>query len=487
MTQAPNTYTEKRLERAVAHVSDYWVPVNSALLGKIQNGLSQGTYDQNLDALLLEVRSDVSLYCYCLRKLLHLVKESNLNLDINKSPTQLMLDAGIEQLKQILNVDALEISEHRLDQATALQTARIKESVLSASSAQVLSDAHSIDADTAYSAALLRQLGHTLIAWNYPEIYQHAMATLKSGKELDILLTKHLGFSPMLLAMRLLNSWGMDESACANLGLRAESEPDEEAQILNAVSDRLVRICQVSEALARANDPYNYPDALDEWHYAKREIETELGPQAMELIADAFKSNSENYLEVLPEIFNAGLIVEEEFFKQQSKQYGVRLRNPFITLCANEVQEQLIKLYSNLDNNSVSKDNLRALVREVVPLTEYFAGCIYTIDPGLFILVPQLEIGKATLRQIEPVDYSIVGSNADLLAVAYQSDAPVLEYRKNKKAQICTAVAGIFGKSQRVGVLYLEALGDLSNHHEAQHMQHFKALACALNDCLNLE
>ena len=126
-------------------------------------------------------------------------------------------------------------------------------------------------------------------------------------------------------------------------------------------------------------------------------------------------------------------------------------------------------------------------MRQTLPRTEFIGGCVYTIDPGLMLLVPQLEIGMNELRDFKPVEYSVVASGQDIISMAYQGNELVRSYKVSKGNQAISAIAGVFGRSQRVGVLYLEALMPSDAKVEAQQSIHFKALIWALNDSLGLE
>ena len=102
------------------------------------------------------------------------------------------------------------------------------------------------------------------------------------------------------------------------------------------------------------------------------------------------------------------------------------------------------------------------------------------------MLVPQLELGDLQLRRYEPVDYSVVVARSDIVAVAYQIQEPVIEYREGDDGVLLTGIAGLFGASQRMGVLYLEIPKGVSPHPDSEIMLHFNALRYALNHCLNL-
>ncbi|MCB0311036.1 MAG: HDOD domain-containing protein, partial [Bdellovibrionales bacterium] len=380
-----------------------------------------------------------------------------------------------------------EVGFHALDQGTEIQMSRFREVMISASSSELLAEKYDLDSDAAYSAAMLRQLGYTLIAWNYPGVYADAMRSLKaSGDSLDLVLTRRLGFSPNTLALKVVQSWGLKKRDCSAIGLLESEELDEEEEIIKAIGATLSKVCRVGEALARASDPEHYPTAANDWDQARVEIESKLGSNGMQMIREKFAENCENYLTHLPHLFEPGLITEINQPQDWSADAHPEERNPYLMFCEPAVQTELRSLYRRLIPSKLSRENIRKLINHTIPAAGFSAGCIYTIDPGLMLLVPQVEVGEMKLRTAEPIDYSVVRSNSDMVAIAYQSSEPVLAYRKSKDGSTLTAIAGMIGSSQRIGVMYLEIPSAVTNDPKSTEMIHFKALCHALNDCLIL-
>ncbi|RMG41992.1 MAG: HDOD domain-containing protein, partial [Candidatus Dadabacteria bacterium] len=261
--------TNKRVSRAVSYVSDYWFPVNEELLGKIKSGLRDGRYDNAVDELVYEIKSDLSLFTYSIGKLVQKLKEKGAELNGTLNPLSALRQAGIEQLREILEEASDDLSAHNLRQADDLQAARFKEVLISASSAEMLAEKFEVDGDTAFSAAVLRQLGYVLIAWNYPGQYREAVNSLEKGDNLDFKLAERLGFSPTLLAIRVLQSWGLTSVSCASVGLVDDLE-EEEWEILEGIGENVTALCKIGETLARASAPEIYPDARGELQLAKR-------------------------------------------------------------------------------------------------------------------------------------------------------------------------------------------------------------------------
>ena len=361
-----------------------------------------------------------------------------------------------------------------------------KKCSLSASSAEALAESFSVDPDAASSSAMLRQFGLTLIAWNYPDTYQSVICSLSEGDVLDVQLAKRLGFSPTLLAVHLLHQWGLSFEQCLSAGLGEELVEDEEEQVLESIGGLLSEICTIGERLARANQAEYYPNARDEWRIAQQEVERYLGPAGMEIIQERYYSNCEAYLTLVPHLFNPGNIIDPEFIDTGDQSNRIEERNPYYLNCDSDVREALEKLYQTIDKGGDSKEILQQFVREAIPSAKFSGGCVYTIDPGMMMLVPQLTMGQVELRSADAIDYSVARSELDLISVAYQTQEPNIEYRATVEGNILTAMAGMFGYSHRVGVLYLEFPNVVSDDPKSCHMKHFKALRSALNDCLGL-
>lgn len=480
-----NESVQRRLDKAYAYVSDYWFPANSALIEKLKIGLKEGRYDFDVRSLVSEVKGDFSLYMYCLKELIRTLRDEGL--DTPASPLELFEVAGLERLKKILSIEATNISRHSITEISDLQAVRFEEVMVSASTAELLSENYDVDPELGFTAACLRQLGHTLIAWNYPKLYEEVISTLKTGDQLDIMLARKLGFSPALLAMKVVRSWGVPKELYLSLECEEESEDIEEDEILDSISDVITRACKVGEALARASSGNKYPQSKEDWDLAKLEIETHLGSRGMDIVREKYEEHLENYVSALPEMFQGGVILDPEYRKhEEERAEKLQERNPFVLQCRPRIKRKLSAFYEKLTSEHVDKENLKFLVREIVPYAEFTGGCVYTVDPGLMMLVPQLDFGVMWLRGDEAVDYSIARSNSDMVAVAFRSNDPVVEYKLGPEGHALVAISGIFGVSQRVGIMYLEIPEIIYSQEPTAHLIHFKALVQSLNDSLSL-
>ncbi len=487
-TEINSKSTEKRLQKASQYVNDLWFPVNSELLAKIKLGIRGGIYELDPESLVHSISGDFSLFMYCLRELMRMIKEDDINLPL-ANPVEVLRQAGIDRLKQILEIDEQKISKHSFERQEDFQKQKFEELMISSSTAQALSTSLNINQEIGFSAAILRQLGHTLIAWNYPTVYKEALDNLSEEKLFDHIITEKLGFSPTLLSIRVLMDWGMPVQFCEAVFIEEDDEEydDLDAMMQNMLGGNLAKICSIGETLARANFPQTYPTAQKDWETAKHEITKHLGDHGMQYIQELIEENMESYITFMPEVFNPGLIVDPELNIIINSNNSNTLNNPYIQLCKPEIAEKLIALYRSLTPNLVNEEALSLLVNKIIPSSGFVGGLIYTIDPGISMLVPQTEIGRLKLRNKELIDYSLVLSNADSVSVAFRSSEPVIEFQADQTKDIFAAISGIIGYSNRVGVLYLEIPYNLYVSEERDSIILFRAFSKTITDCLALK
>jgi hypothetical protein len=487
-TEVNTRVTQKRLAKASQYVNDLWFPVNSELLAKIKLGIRGGIYDLDPESLVNSISGDFSLFMYCLRELISMLKEEDVNIPL-ANPVEVLRQAGLDRLKQILEIDEQKITKHSYEGREVFQNAQFEEMLISSSAAQALSTSLNINQEIGFSAAILRQLGHTLIAWNYPTVYKQALENITPDTTLDQLIAERLGFSPALLSIRILMDWGFPVAMCEAIFIEEEDEESDEVEGLmqSMLGGNLAKICSIGEALARANNPEIYPNAAKDWEFAKQEITSHLGENGMRFIQEVLHENLEHYITFMPEIFNPGLLVDPELHLAVHNNKLAPSLNPYIQLCTREISEALNAVYALMQPNTVSEKCLTRLVNEVIPAAGFSGGLIFTVDPGIHMLLPQTLIGSLKLKKKQPVDYSVIVSNADSISVAFRSSDPVIEFQADEENEIYTGISGIIGSSNRVGILYLELPYSVFSSDERAQTMAFRAFSKAITDCLDLK
>ncbi len=474
-------FAERRVERAVDYVSDRWFPVNPDVLGRIRADLSAGAYGDDAAIVFTEVRQDFSLFLYCLRELTGMLRA--VGAEIPANPRELFVTAGIERLREVLAIDEQEISRHRIKAMTPLQRGRFEEALLSASTAQVIAEAHQLDGNACFSAALLRQLGLTLISWNYPIVYERAVQSLGETGDLDIGITKILGYSPSLLAVRILENWGLHSEMIEAFEPSEADWFESEALVGATAAPTFASICTVAEALARANHPDVYPTAERDWNRARTVITRELGADGLRIIRSIFLENCAGYVGVLRSVFRGGTMLDPAYRQFSHRHAGLLDRNPYIAQCRPHLEKRLTAFYEELARSSeISQQQIMALAHDIIPAAGFTGGRVYTIEPTLSKLVPQLNFGQPRATSVEWIDATQV---SDPVARAFESITPITTEHEVDELRL-VSIAGVLGYSQRVGVVSLELPRQIFIQSTAAYLVHFKAVTQSFNECLKL-
>jgi hypothetical protein len=360
--------------------------------------------------------------------------------------------------------------------------------MISATAAETMAGKTEVDPDLSYSAGLLRQLGLTLIAWNYPQIYKRAISKQQAPREVDRELTRTLGFSPKLLGIAMARQWGLCPELRAAIGDReALRQCPEKSQIMVADAARAMsHLCEVGEALARASAPELYPTARLDWKYAKDEITEILGDDGIGLIQRKLKENCESYLKTVPSAFKEiGKLQREP--EPHAVSGNILEKNRYIKSCPPDLADALIHFYQQLSPSSVSQSQLNQLVREIIPLAGFANGCIFLLEPEEMKLIPKAKIGKPLPeRARERSALSISTNSDDPVLAAYNCNTPIVESKTLQDTIGTASIACVLGRKQRVGVLYLEVDPAMLRSQSINPLLCFKAVCQALCDCLKL-
>ena len=329
---------------------------------------------------------------------------------------------------------------------------------------------------------------------------------MEHGGDLELEIAERLGFSPSLFAMKIVQKWGMSEEQCHAMGISRtkagaevlatedSKESDDEAGPKSAApketSDYLAEVCAIGELLAQANDPASYPKQKGEWDSLEKHIEQALGPRGLMRVRERFQENCQSYVKALPGILEgSGALFDRERYPDSPVIQRALRKNKYILNCDGSVQMDLKRLYTLLDEQTtVNRETVRRLVHEMIPEAGFSAGCVYTFDPSMSVLVPQMKIGTVSAHEVKSVNVSIQGTDEHPVSKAFRSPEPILAYSYTEDDRPLIAIAGPFGQHRRFGVLYLESeVQNLSDENAQESVRiHFRAFAKALNDCLKL-
>jgi hypothetical protein len=479
---------ERRINRACRYVTDLWFPANPQLVSKLRTTLEQGPDQTRLEDSLLLVEEDFSLFMYALKETAKLLSDEGVAIPKGSSPSEILRLAGVERLQKIFDDSDDNLSRHFFDGMGDLQVSRMREAMVSASASAQLAAAQSENKELGFFGGLLRQLGLTLIAWNYPSVYQRAALAVKEGKTFDHAIAEILGFSPTMLAFGLAHEWRLPEELLMALdedGAAFDYDAIDEEMETNAVGASMRELCCIGEALARANEPEVYPTARYDWEFARNAITEKLGGKGLESIREALVEKCAHYEVSIPSFFRGGLILDPEVLITRATSQDATEKNPFILKCRPHLQERLFEIYHNLADGQSVQALLRKIAQDLVPTAGFSGGTVFTVDPTQDSLMPQLRIGTTVCHDAAPVRCTI-DEHKDFVALAYQDEKPIARVIGTAGGLEMAQLGVVIGYSQRVGVLYLEMPKVAFKNSEAENLNHLKAIAVAITDVLHL-
>lgn len=484
-------FSVRRLDRASKHVSSLWFPINTEVLRSIRSKIQQATYEPQPEQLFEDLKQDFALFSFVVKELVATASTQNISTDIINNPAKLITWAGPTVIGGFLADDSKLPMNHMLQTISPLQSTRLRETAIIASTAEVLSAHQNLDADTGFSRGIIRETGLNLIAWNYPSLYSRVIKNLTRGQSLDERLSQELGFSPVTLAMRVLHP-------------STSIVDGDERSVHDSWWDTYDKLCEIGAALARADSPETYPSAENDWNLAKDYLQHTVGEEGIALIRAKAVEHSIQYKQTLSDLFKDLREFNPEQNIQTQRKQSETTRNRYIPQCAPKIQSELHALYTHFMDSHMTGEALETLIRRIIPDAGFTGGCVFLVDPAAFALMPRTVFGTIKLRSVERVllkqsfsetlgmssfhrDDTRHSENRDLAATALSCTQPVVEKQNTRGLTGLTGMYASLGDTKKVGVLYLEApeAPDLDGNHLT--MSTFKAMRQALVDALQLD
>ena len=483
---ASKTSTQDPLD----YLSRGWFPVNTGLLKEIQKKLKDGAYNQDRETFIRDIKNDFALFGHCLKGLGAAVPSA----DHSQNPIEIMRAAEIEDLRRMIEVPIDTISPHTFDPHVKHQIARVKHFVVSCSTAEAIGEKKGLDSDVAFSCALVRQIGMTLVAFNYPRIYAQAVASLKTEDEdLERVLKKVLGFSPTQLGVRATLGWNRYVPMKVALGENTPNAEHEdplfafrERDDSHKQGEELKHICEIGETLARLNDVEHYPGTAKKWDQVKSQVCNLLGPDGMQIIGSKVREHQVGYLAMAPDVFRTE-IAPERNVRTTNAQYVKQLiaENSFLKGLPSAMRGEFEKMYQHAKRGQVATEGLSLLVGRITSLLGFERGCIYLADMKRMRLVPTLRVGDAQLAEFRPLS---LGDTAYTNPIVDAMNSSTLLRQENVvfNDEVVSHISGTFGNHEKGGVLHLQMGRELVAADRSVSLLYFKAVRQALNDCLGL-
>jgi hypothetical protein len=460
----------RRIERALQHVVRPWFPINQDVLTTIRANLDSDVYATTPPQLLNDLKGDFALFTFVVKELGIQAMQQKIDSKILNNPVELIRWGGPERIKAIIAPDKKLPSTHSLHWSEPFQVARLRETAVIASTAAVLSEKKDLDPEVGFSRGVIREIGLNLIAWNYPTLYSKVLNNLKADSTLDEELSKELGFTPSLLAMRVLRPENPDQP---------EGAPLSEEAVWAAYDE----LCDVGEALARAENPETYPSAQNDWQKANQYLTENAGTGALDLIKERAIEQSKKYQEALPEVFSS----LENFNPKRNIDVHHRMSAVIadgdFRLCPPHVQEALRTLYNEMDGYAVNKAAIQTLLKSIIPQAGFTGGCVFVIDPSTASLKPRTIFGQVSLRAIQNVTLD----PGDLAVAALGQTEPLFDLKDDDSTTHLEGIYSSLGGQRKVGVLYLETPKHLNEEPAGKTIGTYNIIKRALCDVLHLK
>ena len=472
----------RRVVQTIQHVSKGWLPVNPTLLKEVQEKLQDGEYRRKPQNLVEDVKRDPGLFMHAVRHLSQVSDEIRTNID----PIKELSCLEEEKLKKIFCVPERQISEHRFRDITKTQALRLEQSVISTHAAEALAAKTEISRDLAFSGTMLRQLGHDLIAWNYPEIYARALSAQRNkGAEIDLELVKFLGIAPLQVGSKFAADWNLSADlrmivtprrSFSAPGAAATGHGEDEAARLS-----LAQVCEAGEQFARANDPAHYPKAAAQWAATEEKILKITG-------GDPF---ADLYGKVVNSLSQADAFLakplEPLYFERPAARddtppfvKDLLRHNIYVQRCPRDLQETLVQVYHRVCESQISVEALRLLVNSAIPAAGFVQGCLYLLDRKTMTLIPALRIGDIPLSRYKAIPTS---ENHPVVEALY-STVPLRVEGQGVMGREMHLLCGSIGAKNKPGVLYLEIEPAADEKSGEGSFITFQALRACLADCL---
>ncbi len=390
----------RKADDSIDHLARGGLPINPQVLKAVKESLSSGEFRKKPESVWDAVKSDPGLFVHVAKHMKSLAEEIHQGVD----PLEQLKTLEEEKLQKLFAPGDRQISVHRLKDATPAQLLRFQHTIISSRTAEALAPSAEISPELAFSTATLRQLGHSLLAWNYPEIYARALLHQRSrGVSLEVELKKLLGLSPAEVGMRFAADWNLRPELRRVLSPKIEGHENAAKPGPKGAGPEerlsLAEVLNVSELFAKANDPQHYPKALEQWAEVEHALEGSLGINISALIRPAIQSSFNTLQQSISHS------IDTPFFEKPpepgtltEEQGRLAAVNPYLKRCEPSHRLTLDRVYQLISPGNISVDALRVLVDSAIPQLGFVRGCLYLFKRDSGALRPALRVGDRALE-----------------------------------------------------------------------------------------
>lgn len=476
--------------RVLRYVSESWMPANPDFLKQIRRSIREKAYT-SAAALLDDICRDPGLFGYCLN-----ILSARQGVKAEKSAFDLLFALPLDQIEDLLPMSTTKVSRHVLASANEYQVRRSQQTILATTIAEMLGEKTSSEHARSLSAlAFCRQIGLSLVSWNYPRVFSKIIdQSVESFTEIETMLQQVLGFLPLRLGYEFARVWGLAPSLVEVLASAAETDGTKgwsasgaQPGCEPASGAGLLWSCRIAEAVALGADHDSFPNADMEWSLGIEELKDQCGPRALITCSERVQGRWAVHADSLPQWYR-------EIFNEQGRcesNYSAvgRLRfdqNPYISKCSRVVQDEFARAYRALVEGRASEESLKILVSQLIPAAGFHSGCIYLVQTSNMAMRPTIYIGDARKGKFIPAYASKTILTMDPLVRAYSFNTNV-RGSSNEEGEEVLYFCGVLGSTSRRAVLYLETSHPCYRNGMQDPSVCFKAIQRALLDALNLD
>jgi hypothetical protein len=484
-----------QLSKATELVSKLWFPYDRALLSSIQKKLEENDFYEIKDEIVLDLEKDLSLFLLSLKELVILIESDPF--ESKSTSRDFFSQVGKEELQTALKKVSTYRFNQKLDSASVLQKQKLVEMYVSGITvkkiSQALMETQEIPLSTElnYSCVLLRQLGATLITWNYPEIYEKVAMSCHTQNSFDESFRSSLGFSPMMLGFSIAQSWNLPHIYLDVLGgeeyFRVFNISSQLGEHEKKLSSSIVQICEIGEALARSMNPELYSTSVADLDKASKYIQKVIGEEGVKEILTSLKTQLKDLkLDSLEHVINDSTNILKEKISEARYASEFTSKNIYLDSVPENIKSLIQELYSQMTPDGLVQNYASFFAKKIIPETAFSSLIVYLNDPFQNALFPSLIIGAP--RAIAPKAVSLSGNSSsyNLVSAGFGLKTPLREDRVLNENEEVLMFASALGVDPVIGVLYAE-IDHLSGEIPVNTVRYFKAIKKLLSDCLRLE
>ena len=450
-----------------------WLPVSSVTLKAAREFARTG----NLEALSQLLLSDCFLYGQLVKRLFELKGGQHFELNLEKFLGKIPPDLLAQLFEKPATSNDLSINPE-----TEAQEVRLQQSLVACAAALKLGEGALSKGSDCFAAMFFRQLGHNLMAWNFPRLYQRALEQAAEGRdELDSNLFHLIGYTPLSVVLELFGRWGINDRIALEIGLIGgnTSEPA-----------TLAGSCALAESFAKLQSLRWYPEAPKEWPDLQNKLKRQLGPSGYETLRATVDQSLSTSLLLSKQSSLAldPLLTQEEVERQVQEELSkqslrLQRQNKFIELCSPTVSNSLTKAYRRLAQGDGATEALEIILTESVSLAGFSKGCLYLGDGTQSNMVPTLLIGDGQMDRYQAINCQGAAGAENPIMMALFSNAPIRHAGTLIKGERVSHITGSLKSGDNQAVLFLEMNPDLVSDSD-QAVLHFRAISGCLSACL---